>query len=71
MLNFLFTISSSRGLTFTIELLLLTSFLVILFGSGSEPDFFQVPPHHQGVSLAVIAERHPNRQTDNKISKTI
>jgi hypothetical protein len=41
MLNFLFAISSSPGLTFTIEFLLLSSSLVILFGCGSGLTFFK------------------------------
>jgi hypothetical protein len=50
-LIFLFAISSSPGLTFTIELLYLTSASVILFSSGSGLDVFQMPPHRQAVTV--------------------
>jgi hypothetical protein len=41
----------SPSLTFTIELLWLSSSLVILFGSGSGLDDFQIPPHRQAVAV--------------------
>ena len=38
-------------MTFTIELLLLSTTLVILFSSGSRLDVFQMPPHRQAVPV--------------------
>jgi hypothetical protein len=45
-------IGSSPGFTFTIELLLLSSSSVILFGSGSGLEVFQIPPHRQAVTVS-------------------
>ena len=59
-LIFLFAIICSPGLTFTIELLLLSSSLVILFGLGSGLDVFQIPPHRQAVAVVRKLASTPN-----------